>query len=973
MEAAGLAIGVVGIIGAFRDVIELFDMFAAAKSLQHDATLIMMKLNIERFLLLRWAEAIGLVSPDHDPRLDDPATQELIAGVLACIQNLMSDAGELSNKYGARSLDVANPSAGLVGMGQVSQVSNASRLNAFFQEFANYQSRLINGDSSRVGVRKRARWAIHDKEKFTKLVEELAHFTGKLQELVPPVPGTEFISLSSLGLGQVDNHRSLTLIAKASRAHHLEIAEDAWNQLRKRKILDSLWFRKLHERKNDIKAAHESTLQWALKPPSEDVPWDDLAWWLRAGTGVYWICGKAGSGKSTLMNHVCDSVITTRLLSEWARGRECLTANFFFRNPGANEQNTLQGLSRSLLFQILSQQWDLIPNVLPDMWREQEASDYDVSLSQKPLTIPSLVEMGQAFDQICKKFEDSSEFLCLFVDGLDELSGASCQEGVSFLRRFMNHRNVKLLVSSRPIPECVDAFDSKPKLALQDLNHSDIAHYVDDVIGDHSYMMSLRRRFPQQAKKLTSELVDKSSGVFLWVVLACRSINDGFVDCDSIAELHQRIDDLPRELEDMFKLMLKNIGTRHRRQGAKLLRICFVRQQEIPKLDDRQKGRVPKEMYALALALASDYDTEPAEFGPLTIEDKRDTCKAFEGRLRSRTAGLLELAKRATSTRERGARRRSGAYCFCYQEIHDPWVDAEVQFLHRSVFEFLSQEHVWAFDCLALPDEGFDPNAALSMGALHLAFQTIKTKWPSIDRVFLHLYEGMIWGSKADAEKTGLPNNIFWHFHHLLDLLSSLEPEDPRIGTSLLWPFVQSHRHGPTGQSSHGVVRFAIQGGAVNFIKAQSGLRELARTHGSHCTCSALLKDAGTIKLSATSGSFAVSSPEMVGLLLSVGCDPNAMMGGQDDKDSINSYGETTPWMAWVDTVRYGRSVSPENPQISEILDSTQRFLEAGASRDIFGMADLEDKILQLSRCEQKPIEARATKILELLRKIIIS
>lgn len=31
---------------------------------------------------------------------------------------------------------------------------------------------------------------------------------------------------------------------------------------------------------------------------------DSIAEWLESGSGVYWISGKAGSGKSTLMKHL---------------------------------------------------------------------------------------------------------------------------------------------------------------------------------------------------------------------------------------------------------------------------------------------------------------------------------------------------------------------------------------------------------------------------------------------------------------------------------------------------------------------------------------------------------------------------------------------------------------------------------------------------------------------------------------------
>jgi hypothetical protein len=66
-------------------------------------------------------------------------------------------------------------------------------------------------------------------------------------------------------------------------------------------ILNRLWFRLIDDRKNHIAEAHSKTLEWAINPPASGVVWDDLGQWLRSGHGIYWIHGKPGSGKSTLM------------------------------------------------------------------------------------------------------------------------------------------------------------------------------------------------------------------------------------------------------------------------------------------------------------------------------------------------------------------------------------------------------------------------------------------------------------------------------------------------------------------------------------------------------------------------------------------------------------------------------------------------------------------------------------------------
>lgn len=83
------------------------------------------------------------------------------------------------------------------------------------------------------------------------------------------------------------------------------------------------------------------------------------------------------------------------------------------------------------------------------------------------------------------------------------------------------------------------------------------------------------RRHPEEAASLMNELVDKSSGVWLWIMLPCRSIYGGFDDHDRLSEIRHRVDELPSELKDMFMHMLSKVHRRHQEQGAQLLKICY--------------------------------------------------------------------------------------------------------------------------------------------------------------------------------------------------------------------------------------------------------------------------------------------------------------------------------------------------------------------------------------------------------------
>jgi hypothetical protein len=139
-------------------------------------------------------------------------------------------------------------------------------------------------------------------------------------------------------------------------------------------ILTQLGYAEMMSRYEAVVEAHPKTFEWIFSNTSDDqMPWTDFKKWLQEGVGLYWINGKAGSGKSTLMKHIYDDVRTTKYLEKWAEksstanSRVCL-AFYFFWNSGTDMQKSHRGLLRSLLCQILSQYPDLIPLVLPKRW-----------------------------------------------------------------------------------------------------------------------------------------------------------------------------------------------------------------------------------------------------------------------------------------------------------------------------------------------------------------------------------------------------------------------------------------------------------------------------------------------------------------------------------------------------------------------------------------------------------------------------
>lgn len=68
-------------------------------------------------------------------------------------------------------------------------------------------------------------------------------------------------------------------------------------------VLKSLAFREMRSREESVKDASKGTFNWIFAKSSNyaGAEWDSFLAWLQSGQNLYWINGKVGSGKSTLM------------------------------------------------------------------------------------------------------------------------------------------------------------------------------------------------------------------------------------------------------------------------------------------------------------------------------------------------------------------------------------------------------------------------------------------------------------------------------------------------------------------------------------------------------------------------------------------------------------------------------------------------------------------------------------------------
>ncbi|KAK4448922.1 hypothetical protein QBC34DRAFT_100924 [Podospora aff. communis PSN243] len=114
-------------------------------------------------------------------------------------------------------------------------------------------------------------------------------------------------------------------------------------------------------RLEQIESVHSHTFGWVYDKRSVG-----FADWLRKGKGIFWISGKPGSGKSTLMKLIHSDPRTAQLMQTWGSRSRKITATFFFHHRGNVLQKSFEGLLRGIISQLVEQE-PRLAEILQDM------------------------------------------------------------------------------------------------------------------------------------------------------------------------------------------------------------------------------------------------------------------------------------------------------------------------------------------------------------------------------------------------------------------------------------------------------------------------------------------------------------------------------------------------------------------------------------------------------------------------------
>jgi archaellum biogenesis ATPase FlaH len=486
-------------------------------------------------------------------------------------------------------------------------------------------------------------------------------------------------------------------------------------------LLAWLNFPGMDQRREEVERAHKDTFQWIFdgyRAGAEDTPENQnlltsdstqpgntsFVTWLREETGIFWIYGKPGAGKSTLMKCLMEDPRLEEQARVWAGSHELSISSFYFWKLGSKIQKSVSGLYRALLWQILNDDRSLVQTTFPG-WQ----------------TSLGTVELGPkaaraALDRLMKARAPRKKYLVL-IDGLDEYEDDRCNAPISQdrlcqdLSQMVESGSVKIIVASRPDRAFESHFSRGRKIAVHDLTARDIQLFAHDrLINDKTIRPSGEDLSDQETAQicwLVMDIAVKSQGVFLWTRVVVELLRVQIRDYHDMDELKATITRLPPDLEELFDQIMDRILRPGRPERIESLRYLALTSHWFTAFDWRSDW-LPLSI----LGVGCDSELGSHNVTESWLEDNTQRLRKtgsnelrIEGRVKSCCFGLLDTFDKEVDG-------------LPFQRPQPRTIRKGIRPLHRTLVEYLSRHAAMQNATnLSLPGHGsFDASTAILLG-----------------------------------------------------------------------------------------------------------------------------------------------------------------------------------------------------------------------------------------------------------------
>ncbi|KAH7077157.1 hypothetical protein FB567DRAFT_477751, partial [Paraphoma chrysanthemicola] len=427
--------------------------------------------------------------------------------------------------------------------------------------------------------------------------------------------------------------------------------------------LRSLAFPEQDYRLDDVYTAVD-TCEWLLGDSEYQA-------WMKATTGLFWIKGDPGAGKSVLMKH------SIKRMRE--RSPNDLVVSFFFHGQGTLLQKTLLGLFRALLASMLEHFPEQITQ-LAVKFAEREKRYGSFSERRWEWTEKELQELLS--NVLTKGTHDRP--VVIFIDALDECGEHPAKGLLAYFKDLMSqaeggHARFRICLSSRHYP--ILALDTISSVQVEERNIQDIRRYIQKELRDI--------RPKSKREQIETEILSKSNGGFQWAFLVTRTIVDKNLSGIKAEKLLEELKTCPQTLGEIYQAALDSVPKTDQQQMVKIFQ--WVQFAERPLFAQELRD-----------ALATDQDMGHRTLSELrAYEGWSDSLADFERYVKHISRGLIRFQSpwrrrfQNRWSRSQSPWRRSRVPELWEQyECHGSYPDREAQLIHQSVTDFLMEKFI---------------------------------------------------------------------------------------------------------------------------------------------------------------------------------------------------------------------------------------------------------------------------------------
>jgi hypothetical protein len=581
------------------------------------------------------------------------------------------------------------------------------------------------------------------------------------------------------------------------------------------------------------------------------------------------------------MKFLYDSPRTSEILTRWRQGRGQMSAWFFFNERGSYIEKSFEGLFRSIIRKLISENKQLAELVL-EVYLDR------VKQTSRQKQTWHVQDLEYALSAILSQRQQDLDVL-LFLDALDEYSGPPemIAEFVQSLVQTTTDSKTKLkvLFSSRPWDAFVASFGQCPGFKMHEQTEGDMRVFVLDQLGviptARPSLSPPNASVDSPSTDIVSTIVDRAEGVFLWVKLVTESLVEAGPNATTL-QLERLLQALPDGLQELYERTIERIP------GSSRLEVFIVI--EIV-------NRTLEPMTVLEVVLAAS-----CALGK-TFQDCVDATR-----------------KRLSSMNFRQEALRLKNLCGGLIDAGHSSADSTVQFMHQTVKDFVNRpgfEHRM-LGCSHAPlyQNGFSFLFKYELAMLHTARSSPQDRFqPGIplrqaaersERV-INIPPNMPTLARLAERTTGSNQETFLDSigdSGILSLFGSLEM-NPRILSDIF-----SHR----SIVPDSVLSFAVYGDLLLYTR-----QKLQNTD--------IFKDSPRNSLLhfavETSIAFELRAPTMIELLLNNRANIHHMLGGE------------TPFQHLMTTIQRHRTLDDSHSYWSRLSKVVEVFLKHGQDANV--------------------------------------